>query len=151
MWYGFLFELTKVPSKFEQNPLLCIRAQSCPTLCHPMDWLLPDRLLCPWDFPGKNTGVGCHFLLQNKILIFISYLLFLKASLCTTNLGNLFTGGISSISGSLESSTPALSLGFLQAQPGILASVSGLRALSLWTQRRPPALAAGFPALWQCP
>ena len=21
------------------------------------------RLLCPWDFPGKNTGVGCHFLL----------------------------------------------------------------------------------------
>ena len=19
---------------------------------------------CPWDFPGKNTGVGCHFLLQ---------------------------------------------------------------------------------------
>ena len=22
------------------------------------------RLLCPWDFPGKNNGVGCHFLLQ---------------------------------------------------------------------------------------
>ena len=22
------------------------------------------RLLCPWDFPGKNTGVGCHALLQ---------------------------------------------------------------------------------------
>ena len=22
------------------------------------------RLLCPWDFPGKNTRVGCHFLLQ---------------------------------------------------------------------------------------
>ena len=22
------------------------------------------RLLCPWDFSGKNTGVGCHFLLQ---------------------------------------------------------------------------------------
>ena len=21
-------------------------------------------LLCPWDFPGKNTRVGCHFLLQ---------------------------------------------------------------------------------------
>ena len=26
--------------------------------------LQPVRLLCPWDFPGKNTGVGCHFLLQ---------------------------------------------------------------------------------------
>ena len=24
----------------------------------------PSRLCCPWDSPGKNTGVGCHFLLQ---------------------------------------------------------------------------------------
>ena len=24
----------------------------------------PSRLLCPWDFPGTNIGVGCHFLLQ---------------------------------------------------------------------------------------
>ena len=24
----------------------------------------PIRLLCPWDSPGRNTGVGCHFLLQ---------------------------------------------------------------------------------------
>ena len=24
----------------------------------------PTRLLCPWDSPGKNTGLGCHFLLQ---------------------------------------------------------------------------------------
>ena len=24
----------------------------------------PNRLPCPWDSPGKNTGVGCHFLLQ---------------------------------------------------------------------------------------
>ena len=32
--------------------------QSCPTLCN------PTRLPCPWDSPGKNTGVGCHFLLQ---------------------------------------------------------------------------------------
>ena len=26
--------------------------------------LQPPRLLCPWDSPGKNTGVGCHALLQ---------------------------------------------------------------------------------------
>ena len=26
--------------------------------------LLLFRLLCPWDFPGKNAGVDCHFLLQ---------------------------------------------------------------------------------------
>ena len=24
----------------------------------------PNRLPCPWDSPGKNTGVGCHFLFQ---------------------------------------------------------------------------------------
>ena len=26
--------------------------------------LQPTRLLCPWDFPGEDTGVVCHFLLQ---------------------------------------------------------------------------------------
>ena len=26
--------------------------------------LLPTGFLCPWNSPGKNTGVGCHFLLQ---------------------------------------------------------------------------------------
>ena len=26
--------------------------------------LQPSRLFCPWDFPGKDIGVGCHFLLQ---------------------------------------------------------------------------------------
>ena len=26
--------------------------------------LEPTRLLCPWNFPGKNTGVGCHFFFQ---------------------------------------------------------------------------------------
>ena len=30
--------------------------------------LLPFRLLCPWDFPGKNIEVGCHFLLQGIFL-----------------------------------------------------------------------------------
>ena len=36
--------------------------QSCPTLWpHKQQ---PNRLSHPWDSPGKNTGVGCHFLLQ---------------------------------------------------------------------------------------
>ena len=30
--------------------------------------LYPARLLSPWDFPGKNTGVGYHFLLQGIFL-----------------------------------------------------------------------------------
>ena len=28
------------------------------------DGLWPTRLLCPWDFPGRNTGADCHFFLQ---------------------------------------------------------------------------------------
>ena len=36
--------------------------QSCPTLCDHRRQ--PTRLPHPWDSPGKNTGVGCHFLLQ---------------------------------------------------------------------------------------
>ena len=35
-----------------------------PTLCDPMDH---SPLLCPWDLWGKNTGVGCHFLLQEIV------------------------------------------------------------------------------------
>ena len=37
--------------------------QSCLTLCDPIDGS-PPCSPCPWDSPGKNTGVGCHFLLQ---------------------------------------------------------------------------------------
>jgi len=37
--------------------------QSCPTLCDPIDGS-PPGLPRPWDSPGKNTGVDCHFLLQ---------------------------------------------------------------------------------------
>ena len=39
--------------------------QLCLTLCHP-NGLEPSRLLCQWNFPGRNTGVGCHFLLQGS-------------------------------------------------------------------------------------
>ena len=37
--------------------------QSCLTLCDPID-ISPPGSPHPWDSPGKNTGVGCHFLLQ---------------------------------------------------------------------------------------
>ena len=47
--------------------LLLSVTKSCPTLCSPMD-CKACQLLCPWDFPGKNTGVGCHFLLQQIFL-----------------------------------------------------------------------------------
>ena len=45
---------------------VCVRSvdKLCPTLCNSMDDSQPARLLCPWDFPGKNTGVGFHSHLQ---------------------------------------------------------------------------------------
>ena len=33
--------------------------------------LQPTRLLSPWDFPGKSTGVGCHCLLQYIVLLIL--------------------------------------------------------------------------------
>ena len=50
----FLLQCRKVKSESEV-------AQSCPTLSDAMD-CSPLGLLCPWDFPGKSTGVGCHCL-----------------------------------------------------------------------------------------
>ena len=58
--------------------------QSCPTLCNPMDGsppgslvpgilqartLQPTRLLCPWEFQGKSTGVGRQCLLHLQTLM----------------------------------------------------------------------------------
>ena len=41
----------------------CLVAKLCLTPLW-LHGLQPARLLCPWDSPGKNTGVGCYFLLQ---------------------------------------------------------------------------------------
>ena len=45
--------------------VLCLVTQSCLTLCNPMDYSLPGFSV-HGDSPGKNTEVGCHFLLQGK-------------------------------------------------------------------------------------
>ena len=41
----------------EWNGILCSLTQSYPTLCNPMNCSPPGK-----NFPGKNTGTGCHFL-----------------------------------------------------------------------------------------
>ena len=43
--------------------VLCLVAQSCPTLCNPMDCSLPGSSV-HGDSLGKNMGVGCHALFQ---------------------------------------------------------------------------------------
>ena len=45
----------------------CSASQLCPPFCSPRG-LQPTRLLCPLNFSGKNTGVGCHFLLPGIFL-----------------------------------------------------------------------------------
>ena len=54
--------LTNNISNYAYKPAAAKSLQSCPTL-RPHRWQ-PMRLPHPWDSPGKNTGVDCHFLLQ---------------------------------------------------------------------------------------
>ena len=51
------------------RPLLSLLlfSQLCLTLLRPHG-LQPTRLPCSWDFPGENTGMGCHCLLQGIFL-----------------------------------------------------------------------------------
>ena len=48
------------------SPVVVVQRLSCVRLLQPHG-LQPARLLCSWDSPGKNTGVGCHFLLQGIV------------------------------------------------------------------------------------
>ena len=41
---------------------VCVCRVSCANSLPSHGW--PTKLLCPWDFPAKNTGAGCHSLLQ---------------------------------------------------------------------------------------
>jgi len=57
-WSYFLLLLLSCFSRVR----LCATPQSRPHRADPTE---PTRLPRPWDSPGKNTGVGCHFLLQS--------------------------------------------------------------------------------------
>ena len=46
-----------IPDKVKMKSLSRVRLFVIP-------WTVVYQALQPWDFPGKNTGVGCHFLLQ---------------------------------------------------------------------------------------
>ena len=60
----FLFKESALANKKSNGEnVIVLFAKSCPTLLR-LHGLYPTRLLCPRDFPGKNTGVDCYFLLQ---------------------------------------------------------------------------------------
>ena len=63
MFKAFLHEVIRVPGLFylDVAALAAKPLQSCPTLCDPIDGSPPGSTI-PGIFPGKNTGVGCHFL-----------------------------------------------------------------------------------------
>ena len=66
-WPGQGQDRTTNPSSALQiSAVLCLVAQSCPTLCDPMDCSLPGFSV-HGDSPGKNTGVSCHALLQGDL------------------------------------------------------------------------------------
>ena len=64
IWIFFL-EGAHVTKDVKRDPpleshIVCVRIQSCKTLWDPTEYSL-----CPWDFPGKSTGVGWHSLLPD--------------------------------------------------------------------------------------
>ena len=65
-WY---YEWNRTDENLRYSSVLCgglsevLAAQSCLTICDPMD-SSPPRLLCPWNSAGKDAGVGNHSLLQ---------------------------------------------------------------------------------------
>ena len=65
--YGFLVGSGKCQSDCQESResicCCCLVTKLCPNLLH-IHGLQPTRLVCPTDFPGKNTGVGGHFLHQ---------------------------------------------------------------------------------------
>ena len=63
MFYIFLPSFVSVFTLFIDTRTLN-HYHKCTTLCNPMDCSPPGPAHCPWDFPGRNTGVSCYFLLQ---------------------------------------------------------------------------------------
>ena len=62
-WLGALYKQELCTKAFIEHAAAAAAKslQSCPTLCDPIAAQQAPR---PWDSPGKNSGVGCHFLLQ---------------------------------------------------------------------------------------
>ena len=65
-YFAFFFHTKSLKSVCILYLCACVKSlQSCLTLCDPVD-SSPTSLLWPWESPDKNTGVGCHALLQGS-------------------------------------------------------------------------------------
>ena len=101
----------------------CLVTKLCLISCDPMD-LSPVRFLSLWDFPDKNTGVGCHFLLQG---IFLTQGLILS----------LLLAGVQLVKNLLAvQETPVLSLGWEDPLKKGMATPSRILAWKIpWTEK----------------
>ena len=62
-WWAFLWiKLNKIADEYLIKCVCVCVCSVAPDSLQPHR-LQPARVLCPWNFPGENTGVGCHFLL----------------------------------------------------------------------------------------
>ena len=78
--YSMILLLFSVQDRTKAAAATAKLLQSCPTLRPHRQQ--PTRLPRPWDSPGKNTGVGCHFLLQEQKLFPPKYC---STTLCFNN------------------------------------------------------------------
>ena len=62
----FLSDLGRLPEACKQAGCVLSHSETCDSLQSCGLW--PTRLLCSWNFPGKNTEVGCDFLLRGMVL-----------------------------------------------------------------------------------
>ena len=62
-----LFSESRLLHSSMRNAGVCVGGHSVISNSLQPHGLTPTRFLCPWNFPGKNTGVGCHFLLQGNL------------------------------------------------------------------------------------
>ena len=81
---GNFIKPTQKPHGFMHNFSLLLLSRKVVSDSLQPHGLQPTKLFSPWDFPGKNTGVGCHFLLQgifmtqgsNSCLLFHGWILY---------------------------------------------------------------------------
>ena len=67
-WYSHYGKYIDVPQIIKTTIYCCCVSHSVMSDSLQRHGLQPIRLLCPWDSPGKNTGAGCHALLQGIFL-----------------------------------------------------------------------------------
>ena len=97
----------------------------------------PTRLLCPWDSPGKSSGVGCHFLLvqHSKLAMHIQTSTLFKILFPQRSLQSTEQSSLCYTVGSYQLSILYIVLGICQSQsPNLsLSQLSSLVIISLFS------------------